>query len=222
MKNFQKALFIALFCTFSGSLIAQLSIGVRAGIGFNNWDVSGLEEDNEIEFENYSSYVFAIPLEIGITKSFAIQPELSFTQKGTFVSQELGELGGIDFGEVSSEYKVTYIEIPVLAKVKVGSETAGLGIFAGPSFSYATKGEIITSFLGETETINIFEEAEDGFSRSDVNIQVGVSPYFKVGDLQLFLDARYLLGVSDLETEEEDNSIKNRSLQLSLGLMFTL
>ncbi len=215
---------------------AQISVGLRAGAGINNLEADdGLfeEYDDEgivSENKNYSSFVLGIPLEIGLTDNFAIQPELTITRKGDrqIVTAEPNLFVPNGF-ELSSEIVFTYIEIPILAKVKLGSDVGGVGIFAGPSFAYASKGESVIEYDGDplfgfdpSGVEDLFEDDDSGISRSDVNAIIGISPYFNLGNLGLFFDARYLLGLSDLDEEDDDFTVKNRSLQLSAGVMFNL
>ncbi len=233
MKNL-KILFL-LPCLLLGlsSLSAQIAVGVRAGLGFNEWYVDAPTNSTTGslyagDFENYSSFVLAVPVEISLTESFAIQPELSFVKKGSTTTEDFGELAGVSLGEIETEYELTYISIPVLAKLKLGNETAGLGIFAGPSFAYATKGEGTFTSRDRPDpgqngvsTIDLFED-EQVFSRSDVNVHAGLSPYVSVGNLNVFVDARYLFGLSDLEEEDDDVTISNRSVQLTAGILVDL
>lgn len=226
MKNLKLSFLLLSFLTLTTTAFSQIGIGVRAGINNSSWafDVSD-DEDLDL-FESRSSIAFAIPIEISLTDKLAIQPELLYNQHGT-------ELSISFFGiSVSTEYVFSYLEIPVLLKYKLGSEKIGVGIMAGPSLSYALTGELKSNALGQSETIDLFEETDVDllFNRSSINIHAGLSPYFNISDkLSVFLDGRYILGLSDISDEESDpavspedyGTIKNKAIQLSLGALYS-
>jgi len=156
----------------------------------------------------------------------AVQPELLYSQYGTGLE--------ISFFGITSktEYIFSYLELPVLLKYKLGAKKIGVGIMAGPSFAFAATGEVKSTALGISETVDLFEEGVEIllFNRSSINFHAGLSPYFNITDnLSVFLDGRYVLGLSDISDEESDptvpedeyGTIKNKAVQLSIGALFS-
>lgn len=217
--------FLALVLLFTAySVNAQLGIGVRAGINFSN--ISSNAVTQGFEPESVVGTAFAIPIEIRMSEKFAIQPEILYHTKG---STSKASLLGVTF---SSKTELNYIEIPVLAKAQLGSDVFGLNFLLGPSIAYAMSGKITTSGLGLSGSVDVFDENDDKefyVSRTDFNLQAGLSPYLNLGDhLSVFLDARYILGLTDITEEENIATIpvedyleqKNRVVQVSLGALF--
>ena len=64
-----------------------------------------------------------------------------------------------------------------------------------------------------TEKIEFSES--DGFKRAELGLSLGGGVNFG----KLFLDLRYVIGVSKI-SEEEEQSVRNKGLQIGLGYMF--
>ncbi len=129
--------------------------------------------------------------------------------------------------EASVRLDASYIEIPLLLKVGTGFGIGRFDVLLGPSFGYALNGKIKTtlSIAGqvETETRDLDFE-NDNYNRSDLGAQVGASLGINLGSsTRLFVDGRYLLGLSNVNSDENtsDQTIKNRGIALSGGLLFS-
>ncbi len=214
-----KKLVFALFAmTLTFTSFAQLSVGVRAGVNFANqtFEAEGLS----ISPDGLTGLYVSIPVEIGISDKFSVQPELTYLQKGS--STKFDVLG------FSTESTVTYnyLELPILAKYKfVKTDDLGVYAAAGPSFGYALGGESKVSLQGVEETTDIDfgkEEFED-FNRLDVALNFGAGVEYQAGPGKLVLDLRYMLGLSNLNgAEDDDATTKNNGFAASIGYMFTL
>lgn len=246
------SLLIAGFCQQS---MAQISIGFRGGLSLNNLNKSPLEE-NEPNFSNSTGFQFAIPIEIGINDYFAIQPELMFSTHGGI--QEANSSSQFFNLKTQSYYKANYLvtafEIPVLAKLTLGNDPFQFYAMAGPSFGLNTKGQIkqnanvkITDtntgnvvtdesssetfkakFLSDNYNSDELGDQEFAVSKTNLNLHMGAGLGVNLGGVRIFLDARYMLGLSDFSPESNtipkpaEVSFKSDRIGVSVGAMFSL
>ncbi len=186
MKKFKlSVLFIALIgITFSAQ--AQDKIGIRGGFQSGNFYDSGSLFD-----KNLNTFY------VGVFKEFKIVPLVKFN-------------AGIDFNQNGSindsmSIKLSYISIPLNAKIKLGPIYGVVG--AAPSFKVAEKWE-----LNESK-IDIDKYKSNFF---DVPVFIGLG--FKVAIISI--EARYYIGTMSVN----DNTIsglkdfKSQYLQLGLAL----
>lgn len=204
MKNvtIKTSLAILAFLVISQFSFAQLNFGVRAGVNIANmnFDLDGVSlEPSSIIGINVGAL-----LNIGVTEDFSVQPEVNFIQKGS----------KIDETDLTPEFKTTFnfIEIPVLAKYAFGGESIGGFVQAGPSFGFALNG---TNKAGdESEDIDF---DEDGIKRTDFGLQFGAGISFG----NFFVDARYLLGLANLDDSGDDSvTTKTNGINIGVGYMF--
>jgi len=227
MKNLKFPFLLLSFLALTTTAFSQINIGVRAGINNSDWVINVPDAENGFDlFASRSGIAIAVPIEISLSDKLAVQPELLYSQYGTGLE--------ISFFGITSktEYIFSYLELPVLLKYKLGAKKFGVGIMAGPSFAFAATGEVKSTALGISETVDLFEEGVEIllFNRSSINFHAGLSPYFNITDnLSVFLDGRYVLGLSDISDEESDptvpedeyGTIKNKAVQLSIGALFS-
>lgn len=199
--------------------LAQTGIGLRLGASLPN--VSFTDEDgnsiDEFDSKSNTGFVFGAVLELGVSENFSIQPELLFSQHGFKFEDEF-------FGEVISvKTRFNYLQLPVLAKAKFGSDAFGFNIVAGPHLGFGI-GDISTEaeVLGEKEKESVsWDEAE--FNKFDFGVTGGVGISFAAGPGRLGLDARYQLGLGNLIGEpEESEKASNRNMQVSLSYIIPL
>ena len=209
MQNFKKTLFSFAFVALAISLSAQVSIGVRAGATFPNFSVE--QGSTNFSFDANLGLTAAAIFEIGISDVFAIQPEIAFVQKGA-KSEVQDYFGG---GNTESKIRLNHIEVPVLAKVKFGSETVKAYVAAGPSFGYAISGS--TKEDGEKETFE--DEDWEDYKRFEIgsNVGGGVGLSLAGGGLA-FLDLRYMYTLNNL-SDAEEISIRHKGFIVSVGLL---
>lgn len=122
-----------------------------------------------------------------------IQPEILFSQQGS-TFEEAGE---------KFDFETAYVTIPVMVKLYL---IGGLNLQAGPQFGFLTKADL----EGQGDV-------KDKMKGSDLSANVGLGWDLPFG---LTLDARYNIGLSDLNDDEDtfgDASFKSRVIQLSVG-----
>ncbi|MCO6461081.1 MAG: PorT family protein [Saprospiraceae bacterium] len=165
---------------------------------------------------------------------FALQSELNVTQKGFRISESKG-FDIFDFPiDAGLEYwnRFTYLELPILAKAKLGNDIIKAYAAVGPQFSYLMHGRSkanITTILPVTVFDRDLKLDNLGFERFEVSgvgalgLDIAVNPI-----INLFAEGRYVIGFTDyyklpnLGSLEIDSNIRNRGLAFSAGMTFNL
>lgn len=196
-------LLVLLGCT--GLLTAQeINPGIRLGVHLH--DVS-IDDERNLEYEGQIGFAAGFFVELELSDNFAIQPEIALLQRRFEYTDPTGIINQ------RIETATTYIDVPVLAKVKFGAAGTEFFLQGGPQFGYAV-GQTVTL---NGEDLDIEFSDNDDYNRGEVSAVVGAG-------LTLFgvlVDARYNLGLTNFQ----DNSIivrdsYNRGLTLALGFKF--
>lgn len=249
------SLFFALLVLGLGqNALAQISVGVRGGLLINNMKVDPLE-DGEPEPESITGFQAAIPVEIAFGNMFAVQPEIMFGSHGFKQNlEDNGTENGITYStKASTKLLYNALEIPVLGKVKFGPENLKIFVLAGPSFGFGLGGEAKVDYSSRAvladgtvlfedsgkETLKVkfvkdgydesdLDEDELGLSKTNLNLHLGAGVSFALGPVNLFVDGRYILGLSDhipdYKDAPKDDQYEGKSnrIGISAGVMFPL
>lgn len=178
MKTFTIALCSALlFSTFQAQ--AQ-KVGIRAGLNISN--VSGSDAGDTKPLTGFHVGVFKeITL---VPELFFLQPELQYSMQG--------------YKANDTNYSISYINIPVLAKVYA---LKTFSLEAGPQIGF----KVSDNFPGSTgDDIKTFDTALAG----------GLGFNFPFG---LGISARYMMGLSEIA---KDKDSKNQVIQLGASFKF--
>lgn len=173
---------------------AQLAVGIKGGLNFAKLDVNSSVASNYEARTGYHAGAFAL---IKLTK-IGIQPEIIFSRQGSkyqFNSQDL-------------EANFDYINIPIILKLYT---VAGINLQAGPQFGFLSKAQAENVVNGVKTTTDV----KDLYKSSDVSLALGVGWDLPFG---LTLDARYNLGLSEINDGANNNATKNQVFQISAGL----
>lgn len=218
MKKNLKFFALALVMASTTSAMAQLSIGPRAAVSFSN---AAFDSDEDVNSGNLLGFAFGAVAEIGISERFAIQPEVLFSQSG-FVLKDEFEFSG-EPADLNVRY--SYLQIPLLAKLKFGSGAAVFNVFAGPHVGFGL-GDINfeAELMGEKDT-DIQSWEDTGFSRFDFGVTGGVGVSFAAGLGKLGLDLRYQLGLNNISDEDGDgdeDKVSNRNFQAGVSYLIPI
>lgn len=214
-------------CCFSQQSLAQVSIGLRGG-GLSAMHTQDPVDADPAEYKRKWGVQIAIPVEIRLSKHFAIQPEIMYGRHGgRQVTNKTGaELGLTSTASYREDYDIKAFEIPVLAKYGLENDHFMLHFVAGPSFglnstaAYKHKTRVtITNSTGswiteagrdENFTGVFVKDGYDGakmganefaISRTNWNVHLGGMVGLKIGSAKAFVDLRYILGLSDFSPE---------------------
>ncbi|MGI4822180.1 MAG: porin family protein [Janthinobacterium lividum] len=119
---------LAVLTGFASAANAQT--GVKYGIkgGFNGATFSGTDSKGSEYKAGFAAGVFA---NFGITDQVSIQPEVLFSQKGASIDDFQGTSG------TTFKSTLSYIDVPILARINTGQDGKGLFFEIGPQGSLA-------------------------------------------------------------------------------------
>jgi len=193
-------------CLLTIPTYAQISFGIKGGV--NVAEFSFQDQGTSIPQSSINGFTLGGVLEIGLGGNLFLQPEAVFVQKGSELNTAITSL----------KTNVNYLDIPILLKIKIlNSNLLNINLLGGPSFGLALNGEETAG--GQTVDINF--GGENGLKRFDLGINAGGGIGVNLGSIGVFGDVRYLFGVSNI-SEDANREIKNKGLNLSVGLMFKL
>ena len=186
---------------------AQISFGIKGGV--NVAEFSFQDQGTSIPQSSINGFTLGAVLEVALGKNIFLQPEAIFVQRGSELNTSLTNL----------TTNVNYLDIPVLLKIKIlNTNLLNINLLGGPSFGLALNGEE-TDQGGQTIDINF--GGDNGLKRFDLGINAGGGVGINLGSVGVFGDIRYLFGVSDI-SEDANREIRNKGLNLSVGLMFRI
>lgn len=187
-------IFIVMLTSMTG-FSQSIKLGVRAGVNLSTWNVSGV---TDLTTKSVLRPEAAILAEIGLTKSFSIQPEFSYAGSGTEFNYENLE---------TTEFKTSYLQIPVLAKYRLPN---GIAFLAGPQAAFLLKANAKNA-SGEKEDIKSILKKNDFYFVTGIEYNLPVGIAFGV---------RYNAGLTNIYTQG-DEKIKNSSFGFSVSYKFS-
>ncbi|MEX1128969.1 MAG: porin family protein [Vicinamibacterales bacterium] len=189
---------LALLLTLAGVAPAAAQISYGAKVGVNFADVS-FDADEDVPTSGRTGLLAGVFVTIPLGW-LTVQPEAIYTVKGT----------SLDIGGVTSDYIVDYVEVPVLARLRL---LRNAYVVAGPSMAFRLRARNRIAFGGSTEEFDL----EDDVESFDMGIVGGVG--LEAG--RWVVDARYTHGLSDLDTDSSDDvRMRNRVFSVSAGIRF--
>ncbi|ELR73848.1 hypothetical protein C900_00012 [Fulvivirga imtechensis AK7] len=195
MKKLPLLIALCLFGFIIGSH-AQVSarLGVKAGPNFANVDAKSSFGEKYNSRTGFHAGAFAT---FKFTK-LAVQPELIFSKQGST----------IDFNGEDLDRNYSYFNIPVMLKLYL---LGGLNLQVGPQFGFlaSAKGDVLDGLGNKSE-----EDIKDELKGSEISLGLGAGWDLPFG---LTVDARYNLGLSDINDNEASPEAKNQVFQVSIG-----
>ncbi len=185
-------LIIAVFALVFNANAQEIKFGVKAGINFAT--IAGDETD---DLKSKTTFHIGAVVEIPISDSFSIQPELVYSSQGAKVDDNNSDV----------ELKLDYINLPIMAKFYVSE---GFSLEAGPQVGFLMSSKIEED--GESEDL------KNETSGIDFGLNLGLGFKMETG---LNFGARYNLGLSNIWDFEDSDNFKNQNSVLQIFIGFT-
>ena len=220
---------IAAITVFATTLSnAQVNIGVKGGLNFSDAKTDVFIDAVNNAPSTYTSFVVGGVAEIPLHENFSFQPELLYTKKGFTIDEgtSFDVLGiNIPLGAKATT-SISYIETPLLAKVKLVQGKAKIYGIAGPSIGYATSAKIqpkVTLLIDfNLPEINL-DLSNSIYNRTDISGILGGGAEYNLGSGRIFTDIRYQHSLSNIiNSPIADLTVKNSGFQWTVGYSYTL
>jgi hypothetical protein len=198
-------LFIALqMIAFIGFSQEKVRIGLHGGLNVSSlaYKISGVS----LGFGSQAGFFGGVDVTLPAAPDFVIQPELSFSQMGGKIN-----LSNTTTNPIISKvvFTLNYLSLPVLFKYKIPN--SGLGIYAGPQYSYLVKGY-------ESVIAHVAVSAKDVINSSDFSGIIGAEYYLPKG---FGISARYQAGFINIGKDvSSGESVKNNGFTFTLGYRY--
>lgn len=192
-------LFVSLSLLMSLTSMAQ--IGIKGGMNFAKQSGVDFTGASEVYLSNFQFGVFTHKDLIPLLK---IRVGMDYSPKGTKWES------GSDY--IQGTYN--YLELPVLARVKLGP-VYGLGGFYG---AYALNGKSKSNILGIEVAKDVDFDADE-ISRFDYGMKFGLGFQLGLGPIHAFFETDYSFGFLNLNKSASGNEIKNSVIGVSVGVL---
>ena len=225
MKQGKIILIALLLLAFSSAVFAQgiTAKGVKGGL-----NIATLTGDDVEDAKSKIGFAFGGFITYEVNEMLSLQPEFLFTMKGVkFDYEETYEEDGYESYEKSEgTWNLNYLEIPVLAKLKIPMEgNIKPNVFLGPALGInisATHDSDYEYWVKDENGSIIYENSgnDDGDIEDIKGVDFGIVFGVGVEFGKIIVDARYNLGLSTIADREGDPKIKNSVISLMLGYSF--
>jgi len=200
----------------SAGLQAQIVLGFGAGIRSSS--ISLDPDDGDFLQDSRSGVSFGGFVGIPISETFRIQPGLNYAQKGAADTED-----GVDVA-----LELDYVEVPILGVFSVPSDgPVGLHLFGGPVLGF----EVGCTLSGEQGGVSVdFDcDADDAgidTKSFDLGVALGAAVSYATSEtMSLFVSGQYGIGLTNIADDpdgESDDTAKNRSFGVNVGVAFRL
>ncbi|MDF7814410.1 porin family protein [Hymenobacter sp. YC55] len=194
-----------LFLLLAGASQAQAQFGIKAGI--NNAVLDGQNINMDTDYK--TTYHVGAFLRLPILGPLSIQPEVLYSLQGS------------QFKSTVSNYdtKLHYLNIPVLAHVKVGPVYAEAGPQFGVLLGARENGTLRISAADGYGPVD--RTADSNYKKNDFALAAGAG--LELGSL--IIGARYTAGLNNINDVADlnganDPRLKNRVIQAFVGIKF--
>ena len=200
MKKSVLLIAVAFFGITAVSAQESVMFGAKGGVNFSNMSSDGFDDNN-----SRTGFHLGLLAEVPLTDRISVQPEVLYSTQGTEARRMVQGTSYL------GEYKLDYIQVPVLAKIYL---IEGLALEVGPSFNFLANEEakITTGSVSTTTDTDYGSSFEFGGA-------LGASYKFRGG---IFGSARYTQGFTDAFDSDswDGDAVKNNGFQLGVGLLF--
>lgn len=223
------ALIVLLFAA-SSSATSQLRFGVNGGINFSTAMIDPDPTAGGATKSGRTDLIAGLTADYEFCDRTSVRTEFNYIQYGyRFESSQT--LGTQSYSQ-KEDYKVNYLEIPILGRYDFNEGDLEFGVFFGPFFGFR--------FCSQEEfsrTIGTFSQSGTADRRENTTkfhfgLTGGLGGELRLNDTwSTYLDARYNFGLSNIYKDApnfspppnyKEPNIKYRSLNLHVGLLYNI
>lgn len=236
-SRFTQLILFMLFAFNAG--ISQIQIGPKAGMTF--FKQSGAVLNETYNTSLVSGYALGASMEYTSSGRISLALDILYNQRGGFNRSKLDNIiievdGFPEEGTHQYQHRLTYLNLPLVAKYNFRGKTFALNLQAGLELGFLlngneSKGRLIYDPTSPTgfipfinRELNIGEGPLDEYLKSDFGIILGTGFFYQLDSGKLTFDLRYNLGVKNISTIGQNNvgnfDIKNNGYSIMLGYLF--
>ena len=188
----------------------SVSTGIKVGL---NFATVGGEYTNGLDLQSITAFNAGVFAKFDLLDLLALQPELLYTMKG----YKLAETSIPMFGNISVTGNISYLEIPVLLKLRIPFSSFGIiktNIFAGPEVAFKLSAKAKNEINGQpSQTQDI-----PNTNSTDFGVIFGAGADIDLPITTIMIDVRYDLGLRTLDSSQNPSDIKNRVISINAGI----
>lgn len=189
-------------------LTAQTGIGVVGG--FVSANVTSDPNPVGTTYSGKSGFAAGVSLTFGSATGLSVAPEALYVLKGTTVS---GAVGATSY---SGSVKASYVEVPLLFRVGLGSGSTRFYLTGGPAIAFEMTCKTVIPGIVAEKDCNDPADPTTGIKSTDYGVMFGAG----VAMGKLTLSARYDLGLVNINKDVSTGAatVKNKAIFVMLGL----
>jgi hypothetical protein len=198
----------------AGAGAQDVTLGVKGGLNISNLSVDA-PDDPDFGFDSQTDFLVGGFVQFSLGQFFAVQPEVFYSQRGAKAQNE----------DPAVKLNLNYIEIPLLLMARLTSREAPMYpfLYAGPQVSFETRCQVTGEAGGVSASFDCDAPELDGgleTVKTDFGLVFGGGFEILYSRLTIQLDARYNLGLTNLNAAEDASevSVKSRGWSFMLGV----
>lgn len=203
--------------TLSFQVNGQFYIGLQGGSNLSQMDFTNNAEYRFREVKYTQGFIGGIVLQYLGDKHAGVQFELNYSQRGWV------EMDTVGSNNLKIKNDMDYIELPMLTHVNIGGGKFRGLLNIGPYLGYALNRKTTTTDIdsGSEETEDhTFDSDQD--NRIDFGLLAGGGFEYRIGKGKLAAEARYTIGLGDINKIKVQQSEVSQFRILAILLRYTM
>ena len=211
----KKIAFLIIIAVCGLSQVRAQNFGVKAGYNYST--LSG-ETSSISTIEGLSGFYIGGLVELPISNMLSIQPELIFSRQGVDLRQGLKNLS---IRTDTSEIRLDYLNIPVMAKVNLGP----IFLEGGVQFGFLVSKPKVDSYIANVYLRNLLDK--DSYNFFDFGVGAGLGVKL---NQHFFVETRYTYSLTNVfdpndkhfksSLISDGDNFKNSVFSIGLGMKF--
>jgi hypothetical protein len=211
---------VAVLCLTATQIqgVELVSMGAKAGLS-----VAKLRNDIIDDSGFQTGFCGGGFASLQVARGIEIQMEALYAERGGLYDLILTDDFGYGIGTGEQKYKISYIEIPLLARCRLPAQGNILpAVTAGPALAIKISSKLQTVLNPDDEYPAESEKDLEAIAATDIVFVFGLGFLVDLGQLDMTFDARYNLGLSNINTAATPDAatLKNSAYSLMIGFAF--